>query len=155
MPKPFQYPERALDEAPAEPEPNVGPKVLYGMLTIGVLLAIGTAFYMQFEKWSFVDSLFFSTETITTVGYGERRPTTDFTKLFTTGYILVGVGIALYVLSSVAAEIIKEREMQFLDRYQKGNLKHIGHIGKHIKFAAGKFAYEKEHLVDDPEGKEK
>jgi len=151
--KPYEYPERALDEAPDEIEPHVGPKILYGILTIGVLLIIGTAFYMQFERWSFVDSLFFSTETITTVGYGERRPTTDFTKLFTVAYILVGVGIALYVLSSIAAEIIKKREVEFLDKYQKGNLRHIGHIGKHIKFAAGKFAYDKEHLTDPDQEK--
>ncbi|MEK6968123.1 MAG: potassium channel family protein [Nanoarchaeota archaeon] len=127
-------------------ESHVAIKALYGVLLIVILLSIGTIFYSTIEKWSIVDSLFFSAYTITTIGYGNLIPSSDFSKLFTIGYMFIGVGVALYVLSSMAAEILKRREMEWLGQARKGRLKHIGHLGKHIKQAAGKFKYDKEDV---------
>lgn len=56
-------------------------------------ILIGTIVYHFAEKLSWVDSYYLSVITLATVGYGDITPKTTFGKIFTTFYILVGVGI--------------------------------------------------------------
>jgi len=60
--------------------------------TLAVLLG-GMIFYHHFEKFSWVNAYYFCVVTLTTVGYGDIVPKTNAGKIFTTFYILVGVGI--------------------------------------------------------------
>jgi voltage-gated potassium channel Kch len=53
------------------------------------------------EGWSYVDSLYFSVVTLTTVGYGDFSPQTNAGKLFTVLYIIIGVGIILAFINTV------------------------------------------------------
>ncbi len=129
---------------------HIRARIVYGIILITGLLATGTAFYAHYEKWSWVDALYFSAYTITTVGYGEFVPTSDFTKLFTVAYLFVGVGSGLYVLSSIASELIKRREIEWLKATQKRNIqiKNIGKIGKDITNAAAKkFRYDRTEIT--------
>jgi len=72
-----------------------------------VLLSIGTAFYHNLEGWSYVDSLYFSTTTLTTVGYGDLTPTHNISKLFTVVFILVGVGIIFASITIIGTHYIE------------------------------------------------
>jgi voltage-gated potassium channel len=74
------------------------------------MVAIGTVTYHVLEGWSLLDSLYFSVVTLATVGYGDFHPTTDPAKLFTVGYILVGIGI----LAAFASELTKHRKAERL-----------------------------------------
>jgi voltage-gated potassium channel len=65
----------------------------YLLAAVTVVLAGGTVFYHFIEKWSWVNSWYFCVVTLATVGYGDLVPKTDFGKLFTTLYIIVGAGI--------------------------------------------------------------
>ncbi len=78
-----------------------------------ILLGIGTVFYSYAEGWSFIDSFYFSTITLTTIGYGDLAPTTDVTKIFTAFYAIFGIGIMLYVLSSVIGAFVFKQEINF------------------------------------------
>ena len=69
-------------------------------------LALGTVAYSVLEGWSLVDSLYFSVVTLATVGFGDLHPTTDVAKLFTVGYILLGLGI----LAAFVSELSKVRQ---------------------------------------------
>ncbi len=60
--------------------------------TVFVVIA-GMVFYRVVENWSWVDALYFTVVTLTTVGYGDLTPQTSGGKLFTVFYILVGLGI--------------------------------------------------------------
>jgi hypothetical protein len=60
-----------------------------GLLVLGV----GTIVYRILEDWSWVDSLYFSTVTLTTVGFGDLAPSTDASKLFTVFYIFSGISL--------------------------------------------------------------
>jgi voltage-gated potassium channel len=71
-------------------------------LLAAVAIAAGTGFYSLVEGLRFVDALYFSVVTLTTVGYGDFAPQTDAGKLFTTLYVLVGVGILLSFVTTVA-----------------------------------------------------
>jgi H+/Cl- antiporter ClcA len=58
-----------------------------------MILALGTVFYHLVEGWSWLDSAYFSTVTLATVGYGDFAPKTDAGKLFTIPYVIFGAGI--------------------------------------------------------------
>ena len=74
--------------------------------TVFVVLGVGTLAYRVLEDWSWVDSLYFSVVTLTTVGYGDLSPTTDASKLFTVVYLAIGVSL----LGATFNEILKRRQ---------------------------------------------
>lgn len=79
----------------------------YVVLVAISVIATGTVFYHYFEKLSWLDAIYFSVITITTVGYGDIVPTTPITKIFTIFYVLIGVGIiasSLNIIVKIAAE---------------------------------------------------
>ena len=81
---------------------EVGGRVVLG-LGVGIL-ATGTVAYHYLEGWSWVDSLYFSTVAVTTVGFGDLTPTSDLGKLFTVFYLLAGIAvIGLYIDQRVSA----------------------------------------------------
>ena len=80
-------------------------------LAAGTLLT-GTVVYHLLEDWSWVDSLYFSVVTLTTVGYGDLSPTTDLSKLFTVVYLVSGVSL----LAAYFNEVMKRRERRAAKR---------------------------------------
>ncbi len=71
------------------------------LLTTLVVLFSGTTVYHYLEGWSWIDSLYFSIITLTTIGYGDFSPQSDAGKLFTIFYILIGIGIILTFIDTV------------------------------------------------------
>jgi voltage-gated potassium channel len=61
-------------------------------LVVSLLLS-GTVFFTLVEKWSVLDSFYFSVTTLTTVGFGDPAPATAAGKIFTIVYIFVGLGV--------------------------------------------------------------
>jgi voltage-gated potassium channel len=78
-------------------------------VVVGVLLVSGTVFYWAAEDWSLIQSLYFSVVTLTTVGYGDLTPTSDYSRIFTIVYILIGVGVLVLFLSSLAKHYIRHK----------------------------------------------
>jgi len=58
-----------------------------------LVLAMGTVVYHFIEDWSWVDSFYFSSVALTTVGFGDLTPSTDASKLFTVFYIFSGISL--------------------------------------------------------------
>ena len=81
-------------------------QIFYSMMVVVILLLIGVVYFHNTEGWSYSDSFYFSTMTLTTVGYGDLVPTMQHTKMFTAFYTLIGIGAMLYVLGSVFNAII-------------------------------------------------
>jgi hypothetical protein len=75
-------------------------------ISVGGLLGSGTIFYMLVEHWSFVDALYFSTIILTTVGLGQQAPDTDFAKLFTIAYALIGIGVLVAFGTAFAQRLV-------------------------------------------------
>lgn len=80
-----------------------------------VTIASGTIVYHVLEKWSWINSYYFSVVTLSTVGYGDLVPTTPTAKLFTTFYIFVGVGI----LTTFITATMKRRGTKIKDKMEK------------------------------------
>jgi voltage-gated potassium channel len=88
-------------------------------VVVGVLLLSGTAFYWAAEDWSLIESLYFSVVTLTTVGYGDLTPSSDYARIFTIIYIFIGVGVLVLFLSSLARHYISRHKVEIADRAQE------------------------------------
>jgi len=66
-----------------------------------IILFGGAFFYSYVEGWRYLDALYFSAITLTTIGYGDFSPQTDLGKIFTILYIGIGVGLILTFVNSV------------------------------------------------------
>jgi voltage-gated potassium channel len=99
----FRELTRAIVAVWRDPETKALPVVA------GVLVLTGTLFYWRFEDWTFVEALYFSIVTLTTVGYGDFSPTTPETQIFTIIYILTGFGVLVALLTSVAQQYLKHK----------------------------------------------
>lgn len=84
-------------------------------VVVFIILVVGMAFYHNIEGWRYIDALYFSVTTLTTVGYGDIVPATDIGKLFTVGYILVGIGVLLSFVNVIAHHALKSRISVRLD----------------------------------------
>ncbi len=80
------------------------------LVLVIVLFLIGTLSYQLLEGWTWIDSLYFSVTTLTTIGYGDLHPTNDVSKIFTIFYVIAGISIVLYVLSNLRQDFIKIEE---------------------------------------------
>ncbi|HEU5113619.1 MAG TPA: potassium channel family protein, partial [Acidimicrobiia bacterium] len=82
-----------------------------------VILATGTTFYTLVEGWTVIEALYFTVITLTTIGYGDLHPTTEFSRLFTIFFVLAGVSTLLGFLNFILGRTVKE---QVERRQQKG-----------------------------------
>ncbi|GEM_PF-1418137 len=99
-------------------------KLLYVFLVILMVLFGGSTFYHYAEGWRYLDAVYFSSYTLTTVGYGDFTPKTDIGKLFTIFYVFLGVGIALYGISLLASHFVEVREEFWLKQISRIKFQH-------------------------------
>ena len=69
-------------------------------------LAFGTILFHLLEGWSILDSLYVTVQTVTTVGFGDLTPRTVLGRVFATVFMMVGVGVVLYALTSTVQTIV-------------------------------------------------
>lgn len=82
-------------------------RVFIGVVSLAGLLAIGTVGYMIVEGWSFLDSLYMTVTAVTTVGFREVHDLDTRGRIYTMTLVLVGVGLAFYILTAMVAAIIE------------------------------------------------
>lgn len=71
-----------------------------------LIISVGTSGYMLFFNYSFVDALYMTIITITTIGFGEVHPFDTGEKLFTIGLILSSLFTFGYAVSSFSEYLI-------------------------------------------------
>lgn len=57
-------------------------------------------------KWTFTDTVYFCTVTMSTVGYGDLSPTMPGTKVFTFVWIIIGIVVVFAALASTIGHLI-------------------------------------------------
>lgn len=82
-------------------------RLIWGIIALFVIIIIGTVGYILIEEWSFLDSLFMTITTITTVGYDEVHPLSDSGRIFSSFLIIGGVGGALYALTAIVSYVVE------------------------------------------------
>ena len=72
-----------------------------------------------FERWTWVDALYFSMATMSTVGYGDLAPGSSGSRAFTVVFIIVGVAVVFTSIGSLmnlATEPLFDKARTLLDR---------------------------------------
>lgn len=123
--------------------------LLMGLLTTGI---IG---FKTLSHYSWIDALYMTVITITTVGFGEVQPLDDTAKLFTVFLILASVIILGFALSVITEYILSKNNLEELTQKKMQNkidsLKNhiiICGYGRNGKQAAKKLlAYKKPFVV--------
>ena len=80
-------------------------KMGVALVVFFLVILAGGIIYSNLEGWSFVDSIYFSAVTITTLGYGDFVPETQLGKIFTILFSISGIAIGLYILTVVGKNI--------------------------------------------------
>lgn len=75
------------------------------MAVLGAI-ALGTVVFHLLEGWSILDSLYVTVQTVTTVGFGDLTPHTALGRAFATVFMMLGVGVVLYALTSTVQSIV-------------------------------------------------
>jgi len=90
-----------------------------GLLLVTLLTILsGTWFYYRFEPTitTVIDAYYFTVITLTTIGYGDMSPTIPLTKLFTTFYVFVGLGIIAGLIGLVGEAVIEDANRRAEER---------------------------------------
>jgi len=107
---------------------------------LALLLFVGSYGYQLIEGWSYLDSIYMTLITITTVGFGEVRPLDDQGKLFTILLLLGGVIFYALTINSITKNLV---DYSFGDIMGSLKLKHtISRLKNHyIICGGGRMAY--------------
>ena len=76
------------------------------LLAVLAAIAFGTVVFHLLEGWSILDSLYVTVQTVTTVGFGDITPRTGLGRFFATVFMMIGVGVVLYALTSTVQSIV-------------------------------------------------
>ena len=76
------------------------------LMAVFASMLLGTVTFHLLEGWSILDSLYVTAQTVTTVGFGDLTPRTALGRVFATFFMVVGVGIVLYALTSTVQSIV-------------------------------------------------
>jgi voltage-gated potassium channel len=90
------------------------------ILLLTLVVLIGALGYHRLARTGYLDSFYMAIITLFTVGFRELGEVNSATKLFTIFYLITGLGIATYAISSLTALIVegdlkgylKERRME-------------------------------------------
>ena len=87
------------------------PKFLFLIGVASILIVGGAGIFSLLEGWSYLDSLYFTVSTITTVGYGDLHVTQTLSKLIAIFYMVL---IVPFVLGSIelTVEIIHDKMLK-------------------------------------------
>lgn len=130
-------------------------KIYTAVLLLVVIMLIGVFGFVHISGYSWIDALYMTVITMTTVGFGEVVPLDDQSKIFTIFLILASVvivGYALsiiteYILSKNYSEELKHKKMQKKIESFKNHIVICGY-GRNGKQAATKLmAYKEEFVV--------
>ena len=109
------------------------------LLAVLGAITLGTIVFHLLEGWSILDSLYVTAQTLTTVGFGDLAPTTPAGRAFATVFMMVGVGVVLYALTTTVQSIVHSELFSTYGRSRKmSNMRDhfiicgAGRVGSHL-----------------------
>ncbi len=100
-----------------------------GLVVLTGAAVIATGWFWCAVGFSFVDALYQTTTTITTVGFGEVRPFDSSAKIFSVVLMIVGVSAALFTLGGAFQELVEGQLLRLGRRRMDRRIdRYSGHI---------------------------
>ena len=90
--------------------------VIRGLVFLVLVMAIGTAWFTFMEDHSFLDALYMTVITISTVGFKEVRALDGSGRLFTVFLIISGLTVLTYTLGSLGRVIVEGSIARYVGR---------------------------------------
>ncbi|MFA6214039.1 MAG: potassium channel family protein [Candidatus Micrarchaeia archaeon] len=103
-------------------------KIFYALALLGAMYIVAIELYHYLEGWDWLDAIYFTTATITTVGYGDLVPRTEIGKMVTIPLMLIGIGVGFYVIFAIQ-EYGRSR-MDMVAKHIDGQISGKGRDGK-------------------------
>jgi voltage-gated potassium channel len=94
-------------------------RIRLGLGAVGALVAIGTVVFHLLEGWSIADSFYVTAQTVTTVGFGDLSPSTLYGRIFASIFMLLGVGVVLYALTSTVQSIVQSEMVLTFGQFRR------------------------------------
>jgi len=99
--------------------PQFPKRIIISIIILILVYFLGSLGYMIIEDLNFLDSLFMTTITITTVGYGLVKELSTAGTIFTILLIIVGTGTAAYILINLIDFILTEFLLGRIEKRRK------------------------------------
>lgn len=106
------------------------PALASALVLLASLSLVGVAGYMLISGMGFVDALYMTVITLSTVGFGETLPLDASGRVFTISLIVCGLGVVAYAASQVVRELVEGEIRHALGRRKVQ--KQIAHMKGHI-----------------------
>lgn len=90
--------------------------LILSVLMAFVIVVFGSAGYMLIEGWGFLDAVYMTVTTLTTVGFGEVHAMSRAGQIYTIVLIVAGVGFILYVAGTVVQFMVEGHIRAILGR---------------------------------------
>jgi voltage-gated potassium channel len=104
-------------------------KIIYALVMLGAVYVVAIAVFHYAEGWNWLDSIYFTTSTITTVGYGDMVPHTAVGRIFTIPLMWIGIAVGFYFIYT-----IQDYGKHKVERRIDWTLEHVERIKeKHLK----------------------
>ena len=105
-------------------------RLLQPFLVLHVIILVGIVGYMIIENASFLDALFMTTISITTVGYGEVIPLSQAGKWFTIFMLITSWGTFAFAITRITQFVVSGEINQFIKTRRL--MKNIGQLSNHV-----------------------
>jgi voltage-gated potassium channel len=93
-------------------------KILIAALLLITIISIGLLGYILIEDFGFVDALYMTIITLTTVGFGEVHPLSQEGKVFTAVLSFISLGFFAYSISLITTHFVEGQLTGFLRGYK-------------------------------------
>ena len=105
-------------------------RLLQPFIILQVIILVGILGYMIIEKASFLDSLFMTTISITTVGYGEVVPLSEAGKWFTIIMLITSWGTFAFAITRITQFVVSGEINQYFKTRRL--MKDIAQLNNHV-----------------------
>ena len=105
-----------MNTKPVPMQRHLYQKMFLGVSLLAFWILLGTVGFTLLENWSFVDSLYMSIITISTVGFGEVQPLHPAGRMFASFIIVAGIGTSVDTFSGLGQLVLEGELVSLLGR---------------------------------------
>ena len=90
--------------------------LIFAAVMLTLVFGMGTAGYMILEKWHFLDALYMTVITLTTVGFSEVHPVSDQGRILTMTILISGLGVMGYHVGTLTHILVEGQLLRIMGR---------------------------------------
>lgn len=93
--------------------------IAFGMAI--ALIIVGTWMFTRVMDLTWSESFYFTVVTLTTVGFGDVTPDTDYQRVVVALFVLIGVTVFVTAMGVIGVNVIEKRQQKLADKFTVRN----------------------------------